>query len=155
MGNHWTSVRESSSKQEKFLKCCYSDSLKDVLRFAGFHTQLLLCSKSLLCNFQLVCNQGNHLWLQILQWIYICYSWISNLWPVFKPFNRIISWLAGFKTGPVYAKSKSGSISRRARSKSGPVHALDGLPPRVRGQRSFRCIKATGKRSCKTIWERG
>ena len=65
--------------------------------------------------------------------------YVYMLQPVFKPFNRIISLLAGFKTGPVYAKSKSGSISRRARSKSGPAHALDGLPPRARGQRSFRC----------------
>ena len=39
---------------------------------------------------------------------YICCSRISNLWPVYKPFNWIVSWLAGFKTGPVYAKLKSG-----------------------------------------------
>ena len=56
-----------------------------------------------------------------------------------KPFNRIISWSVGSKNGPVYTKSKSGSISRCAWSKSGPAHALDGLPPRARGQRSFRC----------------
>ena len=69
---------------------------------------------------------------------FICYSRISNLWPVYKPFNRIASWSARFETVPVYAKSKSRSISRLARSKSGPAHALDGLPPRACGQRSFR-----------------
>ena len=63
----------------------------------------------------------------------ICYSQISNLWPVYKPFNRIVSWSTGFKTGPVYAKLKSGSISRLARSKSRPARALDGLPPRAHG----------------------
>ena len=57
----------------------------------------------------------------------------------FQTFDRFINcWSAGFKTSPVYAKSKSGSISWLARSKSGPVHALDGLPPCVRGQQSFR-----------------
>ena len=56
----------------------------------------------------------------------ICYR------PDFKPLNVIqldynLSWPGRFKTGPVYEKSKSGSISQRARSKSRPTHALDGL----------------------------
>ena len=63
---------------------------------------------------------------------------ISNLWPVYSPFNWIVSWSAGFKTGPVYAKSKSRSITWLARSKSRAAHALDGLPPCACGQRSFR-----------------
>ena len=42
-------------------------------------------------------------------------------------------------TGPVYAKSKSGSISRLVWLKSGPVHALDGLPPRAHGKQLF-CV---------------
>ena len=76
----------------------------------------------------------------------ICYSRISSLWPVYKPFNRIVSWSARFKTGPVYVKLKSGSISRLAQSKSRPAHALGGLSPRVHGQRPFRVLE----RSCKT-----
>ena len=51
----------------------------------------------------------------------------------------IISWLAGFKTGPVYTKSKHGSISWHAWSKSGPAHVLDGLAPHAHGQQSFMC----------------
>ena len=35
------------------------------------------------------------------------------------------------KTGPVYTKSKCGSISRHAQLKSGPTHALDGLASQV------------------------
>ena len=58
---------------------------------------------------------------------------------VCKPFNWIISWSAGFKTGPVYTQSKSRSIWRQAWSKSRPVHVLDSLAPRARGQRSFAC----------------
>ena len=70
---------------------------------------------------------------------YICYSQISNLWQVFKLFNQIISWLARFKTTPVYAKSKSGSVSQRACE---PAHVLDSLPPRVHGEWFFTCTCA-------------
>ena len=42
-----------------------------------------------------------------------------------------------FKTGLVYTKCKSGSISWHVQSKSGHAHVLDGLPPCERGQRSF------------------
>ena len=81
----------------------------------------------------------------------ICYSWISNLWLICKPFNQIISWLAGFKTCPVYTKSKSRSISQHSRSKSGPTHALDSLAPRVCGQQSFTCAKKKPlESSCET-----
>ena len=41
-------------------------------------------------------------------------------------------------TGLVYAKSKSWSISRLVWLKSGPAHALDGLPPRAHGKQLFR-----------------
>ena len=47
--------------------------------------------------------------------------------------------VGGFKTGLVYTKFKSKSISWHAQSKSEPAHVLDGLPPRVHGQWSFRC----------------
>ena len=69
----------------------------------------------------------------------LCYSWISNLSPVFKPVNQIMSWLPRFKKGPAYVKSKNRSMSQRAQSKSGPTHALDGLLPHVCGQQSFTC----------------
>ena len=40
--------------------------------------------------------------LQIIKvCIIICYSWISNLWLVCKPFNLIISWLVRFRTSLV------------------------------------------------------
>ena len=54
-------------------------------------------------------------------------------WPVCKPFNQIINWLAGFKTGSVCKKSGSGSISQCAWSKSGPTYAVDGLALAVNG----------------------
>ena len=67
-------------------------------------------------------------------------------------FNRIISWLAGYKTGPVYMKSKSGSISQRTWSKSRPAHVLDGLAPRAHGQLSITCTVNFKllERSCET-----
>ena len=71
----------------------------------------------------------------------------------FELFNRIVSWLARFKTGPVYAKSKSGSISRLTQSKGEPAHALDGLLPRAHGQRSFRVANKSYRKEA--IWERG
>ena len=69
----------------------------------------------------------------------LCYSRISNLNLTSIRSDYNLSWTARFKTGPVYAKSKSGSISRRVRSKSRPAHALDSLPPCVCGQWSFTC----------------
>ena len=68
-----------------------------------------------------------------------CNSQISNPWPVCKSFNRIISWMAGFKTGLVYTKSKSRPISQCVWSKSGPTHAVDGSTPCACDQRSLMC----------------
>ena len=83
------------------------------------------------------------------------YTYIQLL-PVWKPFNGIISWLAGFKTGWVYTKSKSGSISWCAWSKSGPAHAVDSLPLCAYGQQSFVCAtKSYWKESVNTIREQG
>ena len=77
----------------------------------------------------------------IFLWTAINYMLQPDFKPLtlYKPFNQIVSWSARFKTGLVYAKSKSGSINWLARSKSGPAHALDGLPPCAHGQRSF-CV---------------
>ena len=51
---------------------------------------------------------------------------------------------------PFYVKSKSGSISWDVRSKSGPAHALDGLPPCACSQQSFmRANKSYWKEAAK------
>ena len=93
-------------------------------------------------------------------YLYVCYSRISNLWLVCKPFNRIVSWLARFKSGRVYMKSKSRSISWYVRWKSGPWHVVDGLPPcacACSNKQSFKCANKSSarKKLQNTIWERG
>ena len=86
----------------------------------------------------------------------ICYCRISNLLPVFKTFNWIMSWSARFKTSPVYKKSKLGQQASTYSQKAGPTRALDGLLLRVHSQWSFACAdKATGEKLQNTIWERG
>ena len=78
------------------------------------------------------------------------------LQPDFKPcpvYKWIVSWSARCKTGPVYAKSKSGSISQLVRSKSRPAHVLDGLPPRAHGPWSFHVPNKSYRKEA--IWEQG
>ena len=68
------------------------------------------------------------------EWVH--YSWISNLWPVCKPFNWIILWLPGINWFSVH-KVKKQVNKLRLRSKSGPTHALNSLAPQSQG--SFTC----------------
>ena len=65
------------------------------------------------------------LWMENSRLAYICYTRISNLWPVCKLLNLIISWLAELKTSPVQCTESHKAGNKWAR----PAHVLDGLAP--------------------------